>query len=396
MRALRVLPGLDATFGGPSESSVNASIATHRAGVDTTVVVPLAAGDPDAGSPGVARLQAEGITVVRLPLLRFPAHRAYRWGVSGQTRRWLRGAVGAFDIVHAHSAWTHPALVVMTLSPSPPKVLTPHESLTDFDVGRSGMPGMRQLKRHLRPFAIKRADHIVFSSELERATSGADDDRCDVIYHPVLDEREARAATQPAHREGSARVLGFIGRFDPKKNLELALQALAHLPASYRLIAAGDGPPEYVARLKQMATEIGVADRVSWPGFVQEEAKSAFFADIDALLMPSQFECFGMSAAEAITHGVPVVLSPHVGAAPIVTEFACGRIAELDPAAIAAAARSIVDDRETWQELAQQAARAADARLSFAAHGTAQRACYERLLQRRRDDDRPVAMSGRS
>gem|GEM_PF-1308549 len=385
MKVLRVIPGLDATFGGPSESSVNACIASHRAGVDSTVVVPLMPGDPNAGRQALIRLKSEDIRVVSLPLLRIAGHKAYRWGISTKLTQWLRGTVSDFDIIHVHCAWSYPSFVVLALSNCPPRVLTPHETLTDFDVGRSGTPGMRVLKRLLRPLFIARTERIVFSSELERETSMPVDatavDSSDVIYHPVVDERNPPPLRSQELDGSEARTLGFIGRFDPKKNLELALQALARLPANYRLIAAGDGPADYVAKLKRLATQLTVADRVRWPGFVQGEAKEAFFGEVDALLMPSKFECFGMSAMEAIARGVPVIVSPGVGAAPVVTEFDCGLVAAPEQDAIAAAVLRTVADRRSWAQHSRHAVRAAQTRLSFAAHGAAQRACYESVLQ---------------
>jgi len=386
MKVLRVIPGLDAAFGGPSESSVNACIATQRAGVDTTVVVPMPADMAAAQPPGLSRLKTEGMQVVALPLLGFPAGQARRWGISTAMTRWLRRNLAQFDIVHAHAAWTFPTIAVLASRADVPKILTPHETLTDFDLRRSSMPGMRLLKHLLRPHYFARYDRIVFSSELERANScpaAASGDRFAVIFHPVLDDRR-RPPLQTSSGSGRARrMLGFLGRFHPKKNLELALEALARLPNDFTLIAAGDGTPNYTRQLKQLATDLGIAAQVHWPGFVQGQAKEDFFAQIDVLLMPSQFECFGMSVAEGLIRGVPAIVSPGVGLAPLITEFACGDVTAPSPEMIAAAASRMLGDGQTWSRCSRQAFAAAEAKLTFAAHGEAQRRCYTAVLRQR-------------
>ncbi len=122
-----------------------------------------------------------------------------------------------------------------------------------------------------------------------------------------------------------------------------------------------------------------MAGRVDWRGFVEGAGKEAFFREIDLLLMPSAFECFGMAAAEALVRGVPALVSPATGIAEIVGPQKAGIVCPATPEAVAEAVRALAADPAAYATAARNAAAAAEAALSFAAHGRALAAIYDRL-----------------
>ena len=80
--------------------------------------------------------------------------------------------------------------------------------------------------------------------------------------------------------------------------------ALADRPR-WNLALAGQGPDE--ERLRQLATELGVADRVYFVGEIAPERVGTFLACLDVFVFPSRAETFGLAAVEAAHAGVPVV-----------------------------------------------------------------------------------------
>jgi glycosyltransferase involved in cell wall biosynthesis len=254
----------------------------------------------------------------------------------------------------------------------------PHEALTRFDMARGGTRGLRLAKRVLRGWYLRRVDRIVVSSELERRDSGLDDDpRTIAIPHPVLDETVPAPAAAPAL--GGALRIGFLGRLDPKKNLHRLVKALATAPDA-RLIVGGDGDPVYRADIEALIARHGVADRVTWLGFVGAAAKPEFFRTVDVVAMPSEFECFGLVAAEALGAGTPVILSPTVGIAELIADADCAAIVPPRSDALAACFRRLGDRAELtrWRTNAR---RVALELFSFAAHGTRLRETYETLIE---------------
>ena len=90
--------------------------------------------------------------------------------------------------------------------------------------------------------------------------------------------------------------LGFLGRLHQKKSLSLLIKAPPKGDTNISLTIVGIDPEEEA--LKTKANALGITDRINWLGFVRD--KEAFFEQIDILVMPSEYECSGMAANEAI------------------------------------------------------------------------------------------------
>jgi glycosyltransferase involved in cell wall biosynthesis len=99
-------------------------------------------------------------------------------------------------------------------------------------------------------------------------------------------------------------VLGCVARLHPLKQLDAAIRILADRP-DWNLALAGQGADE--ERLRQLATELGVANRVYFVGEIAPERVGTFLACLDVFVFPSRAETFGLAAVEAAHAGVPVV-----------------------------------------------------------------------------------------
>lgn len=364
MRVLRVSAGLDPAHGGPPVSTVTSCLAALAVGVETVVAAVY---EPE-GAELVARLEAGGAEVVSFPLARHAPGLAWRWSVSPALSAWVRRHAGGFDVLHAHGAWTYTTLTTLLagLRAGRPVVLSPHESLTDFDLGTSG-PADALLKKAVRSWYRRSFAALVFASELEREASHGSKRRAAVIPHAL----ELPSAPAASTSNGTLRV-GFLGRFDPKKNLDVVLEAL---PSGAVLHIAGDGTPEARAAAVDWARAAGVEDRTTWHGFVRGHDKESFFAGIDVLAMPSEFEGFGLAAAEALAAGVPVVVSRNTGIAPIVERHGCGAVVA---PTVAELGRALADPALPSKGAA--ARRAAEAELALEAHGARLRKLYEEVV----------------
>jgi glycosyltransferase involved in cell wall biosynthesis len=382
IKVVRIVAGLDARIGGPPLSARNSAIAAARAGISTTVVYSA----PDRAAPGIAEaeaaLKAEGIEVLGFPNNRFFGFGA-RWGVSLALAKWLWREARDYDVVHAHGAWVQGAVLALAAARLKRRkaVMTPHEALTRFDVEMTPRPATKLAKQILKPILTGGFDLFVMSSALEARESleGNALDRCAVVFHPVYDDRTAKAMprAQPIGDDGLR--LGFLGRFHPKKNLDRLIATMPRLPDFITLAVAGDGPPELTGAYRKLAREIAVEDRIRWLGFVAGAAKEEFFRTIDVLCMPSDFECFGMAAAEALVHGIPVLVSGATGIAEIVGPRRCGVVCEPTEEEIARVLNRLAFAREDMAEFSRNAAQAAAEVLSFSAHGAAIRRAYEGL-----------------
>ncbi len=87
--------------------------------------------------------------------------------------------------------------------------------------------------------------------------------------------------------------------------------ARANIPNSY-LVFAGDGPER--SNLERRATELGLADRVRFLGFLNQSQLPPAYCAADLFVLPSLFEPFGLVVNEAMLCGLPVAVSDRVGA----------------------------------------------------------------------------------
>lgn len=387
MRVLRLIGGLDPVHGGPPVSAVNSMIAAHRAGAETTVAFPIEPPKAEAVDAAITRLTSAGVDVLPFDPSSPPSARALSWGVNRPLADWIRREAKGYDLVHCHGAWQMATLLATVVARRHQVLaLTPHESLTRFDVEQTSALWLRVAKTGLRRRYLNRFHLIAMASGLEAADSVPPDmDRpgsIKIIPHPVYDEtaHRARARIQTIGPLGVR--LGFIGRLQAKKNVDAILRTLPRLSARLTLTVAGAGPDEET--LKRLAHEFGLDDRVRWLGFVSGQEKAAFFRDVDLLVMPSDYECFGMAAAEAMVEGIPVVVSPRTGIAETILAHGGGEIAEPTPNDLGRVIDRLAHRHDRMAELSREASAAAEAEFSFAAHGKALVAAYESALASRR------------
>jgi glycosyltransferase involved in cell wall biosynthesis len=89
---------------------------------------------------------------------------------------------------------------------------------------------------------------------------------------------------------------------------------------------AGDGEPNYVQKLHELAIELDLERKVIWMGHVTGKKKESILAESDWFILPSASENFGISAVEALASGVPVILTKEVGIAELVSRYSAGII----------------------------------------------------------------------
>ncbi|HVV75182.1 MAG TPA: glycosyltransferase family 4 protein [Mycobacteriales bacterium] len=149
---------------------------------------------------------------------------------------------------------------------------------------------------------------------------------------------------RPGDRPWHGKLLA-TGRIEPRKGFDTAIRALAELPdATLRII--GPGVEEHVAGLRALATDLGVADRVSIEDAIPRSLLAAAYAEADAYLFPSRWdEPFGMVPLEAMTQATPVVATRRGGSAEFLTDgLNCIEVPSDDPVAIVAAVRALAKD----------------------------------------------------
>ena len=242
---------------------------------------------------------------------RFPIGRGLRWYVAPLV---VPDAIGCvwrerpFDLLRVHSLrYIGPAaLWARRLYQIDAPIVAHHHHL---DPGR--------LNGVIEKRVIDHADAVVVGSEFARRQLrdqlGARTDHVSVVPYGVdaaFSPRPARPDLLARHGLTGHPVVLYFGGLKPRKNLPLLLDLWPRVAAAApdaRLLVAGGGP--LLADLRAQAERLGVAASVVFTGYVPEAEKADHFNLADLFVFPSAMEGFGLTVAEAMSSGLPVVVS---------------------------------------------------------------------------------------
>ncbi|MGP3975308.1 glycosyltransferase [Streptomyces sp. 8N114] len=149
---------------------------------------------------------------------------------------------------------------------------------------------------------------------------------------------------RPAHRP----LLAHIGRLVPRKGAALSIAALSRIPEAELVIAGGPKGAELTRdpearRLRELARELGVADRVHLTGGLNRDEVPRLMRAADAVLCPADYEPFGIVPLEAMSCGTPVVATAVGGQCDTVAHRGTGLLVPpRDPEALAQAVRTLL------------------------------------------------------
>ncbi len=212
-------------------------------------------------------------------------------------------------LIHAHNYSTFVPLVSAMAKDHVPLVISPHL----HKVGSTKLNSMlRKLyDLSLGPFALKKADILACNSISERnlvtTKFSSLKDKTQVIYNgaPLESIRNA----QPFSVD--AKVVLCVNRLVKYKNTHLVLQALKHLPEYYEVVVIGSGPEE--DNLKELAKNLGVADRTRFFGRLTEAELYSWYHTASVTITLSAIESFGLTCVESLAAGTPVVANDDHG-----------------------------------------------------------------------------------
>jgi len=143
-------------------------------------------------------------------------------------------------------------------------------------------------------------------------------------------------------------VLGFVGRMSVEKNVALLAkiqQELDQRHEKFHFLMVGHGAEEAWLRHH--------LPRAEFTGVLRGEALSAAYADMDLFVFPSHTDTFGNVVLEALSSGVPAIVTPDGGPCTIVRDGITGRIAADED--FAAAIAAIMADPDKHAQMRQSA-----------------------------------------
>jgi glycosyltransferase involved in cell wall biosynthesis len=171
---------------------------------------------------------------------------------------------------------------------------------------------LRYPLRHLVKWMFKNADAVAVLgthwANFVRTHIGADPNNVFIVHNGVPDK-----FSEYTHFDTTTTIL-FLGQLGPRKGVDTLLHSLARLNAecNWRGILAGNGD---IAFWKSLSMSLGISDKVTFTGWLDDDAVTEALKSADVLALPSRAENQPVSIIEAMALGLPVIAS-NIGAIP--------------------------------------------------------------------------------
>lgn len=230
--------------------------------------------------------------------------------LSSNFKRAIKESVNDYDIVHANTIWTWPIhqAVEEGLRAHKPVVLSPHGMLYPQALKVSAWK-----KKLIAPLFVNRDLHRVscIHATSEEEARHIRDYGITLPIAVIPNCIWVEGFPGPRTTTNQKRRIGFVGRLDPIKNVDILLRAwvsLGEKTENAELVIIGGGKEPYEDFLKQYVDKKRCTN-VRFCGFLSGQTLLDTVHGFDFLVLPSKSENFGMVVAECLAMGIPAIAS---------------------------------------------------------------------------------------
>jgi glycosyltransferase involved in cell wall biosynthesis len=229
------------------------------------------------------------------------------------------------DLLHLHCVWSmaNAQLAKAAQQVGLPYVISTHGMLDIWSMKQNGLAKRAYLalrgKKLLEDAAFV---HAAARAEAEQTHPWFPQGRqftvpyiVDLSPYVNLPGPELARAQFPAIADTSIPTLLFLSRLHYKKGVEHLLRAskiLGERGVPHRVALAGPGDERYVQSLKDLAQQLGIADRVHFVGMVRGDVRTSLYQAADLFVLPTSQENFGIVLLESLCCETPVLTTKGV------------------------------------------------------------------------------------
>ena len=328
MRVLHVIPSVAERSGGPATAIIPMCRALMHHGIDVLLV------STDAGLNENEIADYKGV-----PVKLFRAEFGESFKYSRPLAAWLGENIREFDLAHVHAVFNHSSVAAARAcrGAGVPYLIRPLGTLDPWSMTQKALR-KRLFWQLAGKGMLQGAAAVHYTSEAEKLST----ERLTGLNHgsvvPLgIEQTSATTREKLAQHFPDLAQYPYVlvlSRLHQKKGLDVLIDAfMSQQFSSWRLVLAGDGPSDYVAKLKSKASP---CNRITFTGWVEGERKDALLGSASLLALPSHQENFGLCVMEAMSHAVPVLVSPGVNLAPEIVTANAGWVAAIDTEALTA------------------------------------------------------------
>jgi glycosyltransferase involved in cell wall biosynthesis len=353
MKVLHVIPAIAACYGGPSKVVIDTCRALRDAGIDADIATTNADENGDLRIPVDVPALVDGV-----PVYFFPRQNRWRYKPSWGLTRWLRDNVTRYDLLHIHALFSYSTVVAARYARkyNVPYIMLPHGTLSAWPL-RKNLMAKKIYLTVIEKKNLKRAAAVHFTAEDELLTSVAVG-RSNFVLPYVVDLAVSGNACV-AGRASQPRIL-FLSRIDPKKGLDLLIDALGKLREAgeeFEFVIAGSGDQAYERQVESMIADKNLSSVTKFAGFVEGNSKSSLLKSADIFVLPSYGENFGIAVTEAMAAGLPVIVSDRVNIHDHIRAAQAGVVVAPETQPLQRALWTLLHDSRLRQEMGENGAR---------------------------------------
>ena len=393
MRILHVVPTyLPATrYGGPIVAVHSLCRALAARGHAVEVFTTSIDGPGDTAVPYDRPVMLDGVKIRY-----FASRRLRRLSYAPALMQSLHDEIAGADVVHLHSAFLWPTWRAARLSHKRriPYVVSPRGMLVKTLIARRNRLIKSAWIALIERSNLKRAAAIHATSAIEAeeiqkfgwrlpriavVPNGVDVIEQGARQETRQETRQAAPAADIAALAGQQPLVLFFGRLAQVKGLDRLLRAFARTRRG-TLAIVGNDYEGLAADLSDMARQLQIDGRVRIiPRTITEAEKECMFAAARVFVLPSYSESFGNVVLEAMQRGLPVIVTPEVGAAEVVKESGGGIVAGGDAPSLGAAIERLTDDAATSAAMGEAGRRHVNERYGWPSVAARMEALYGEL-----------------
>lgn len=326
MKLMSVITTLNPAYGGPAECAIQLHKNVTGMGHSYDIVT---LDSPDAA--WISRLSFNAICLGKPGV--------QRNALLPDLIRFLKNRQAEYDGSILHGIWTMPNVAMrLAWNGSHRYVVFPHGMLDPYFIQKFPV---KHIKKSLYYRMI--AAPLLSNSLATLFTCPEERRLANTSYRPVVGRRHVvRYGINPPPVDPSAyqgrllslkqeladkEVFLFLGRIHPKKGCDLLIEAMEKLADRYHrahLIMAGPDETGLGAKLKTLTAKKRLNHRVTWTGPVYGEERWFLYNIADVFILPSHMENFGMTVAESLSQGCPVLITDKINIFDSILDAAAG------------------------------------------------------------------------
>ena len=372
MRVLHVTLTMSVEAGGPPVAVRGLAMALANKGIECEFVTTSG-----------GRYREPPLTVPGVPVHAFAATSlSFAWNAhSPGLARFVRKRIADFDVVHVHELWHHPGFVGCQSASRRriPHVISLRGGLDPVALGQKAARKWLYMRLVQGPMLRSAsAVHALTDVEARHARAlnlavapavipnGVDPGLPDAVRRVDVSAFIRRHPTLAGKR-----IILFLGRLTANKGVDLLARSFALVRRRIEdaaLLIVGPNKGDTQPRVERLLEEAGLLGYATFTGALAGKDKLASLACADVLVLPSGAEGFSNAVLEAMSTGIPVVISEQCNF-PEVAESRAGRVVRNDVTDVANAicdylgddgrrrtagenGRRLVEERYAWPKVA--------------------------------------------